>query len=151
MPLGTEITLRAPGLLNRALAKNMRNPVSTVYTRKDFRDAGDAGLIRVLEPQDIVVASDFLCDVAPLGAERCLHNIARIVKPGGHLFVSGIDLDVRAKVAGARGWRPVSQLIEEIHEGDPSVRGDWPFAWWDWSPLMLKETIGRCGIQPFFN
>lgn len=102
-------------------------------------DAGDAGLIRALGPQDMVVASNFLCHMAPPEAENCLRNIARIVKPGGHLFVSGIDLDVREKVARDLRWRPVPELIEEIHDGDPSVRGDWPCAWWGLEPLDAKR------------
>jgi len=103
-------------------------------------DAGDAGLIRALGPQDMVVASNFLCHMAPPEAENCLRNIARIVKPGGHLFVSGIDLDVREKVARDLRWRPVPELIEEIHDGDPSVRGDWPCAWWGLEPLDTKRA-----------
>jgi chemotaxis methyl-accepting protein methylase len=103
-------------------------------------DAGDPGLMRVLGPQDIVVASNFLCHMEPLEAENCLRNMARIVKPGGYLFVTGIDLDVRAKVASDLGWRPVLELIEEIHEGDPSVRRDWPCAWWGLEPLNKKRA-----------
>jgi chemotaxis methyl-accepting protein methylase len=102
-------------------------------------DAGDPGLMRVIGPQDMVVASNFLCHMEPAEAENCLRNMARIVKPGGHLFVTGVDLDVRAKVARDLGWRPVLELIEEIHEGDPSVRRDWPCAWWGLEPLNTKR------------
>jgi SAM-dependent methyltransferase len=98
-------------------------------------DAGDPELMRVIGQQDMVVASNFLCHMAPAEAENCLRNMARIVKPKGHLFVTGIDLDVRAKVARDLGWRPVLELIEEIHEGDPAVRRDWPCAWWGLEPL----------------
>jgi chemotaxis methyl-accepting protein methylase len=101
-------------------------------------DAGDPGLMRVLGPQDMVVASNFLCHMEPPEAENCLRNMARIVKPGGYLFVTGVDLDVRANVARDLRWRPVSELIEEIHEGDPSVRRDWPWAWWGLEPLNTK-------------
>jgi chemotaxis methyl-accepting protein methylase len=102
-------------------------------------DAGDPGLVRVLGPQDMVVASNFLCHMAPPEAESCVRNIARIVNPGSYLFVSGVDLDVRAKVAGDLRWPPVLELIEEIHDGDPSVRGDWPCAWWGLEPLDKKR------------
>jgi hypothetical protein len=61
--------------------------------------------------------------------------LAHLVKPGGYLFVTGIDLDIRAKVASELGWRPVLELIEEIHEGDPLVRRDWPCKWWGLEPL----------------
>jgi chemotaxis methyl-accepting protein methylase len=103
-------------------------------------DASDPGLRRVLGPQDMVVASNFLCHMEPSEAENCLRNIAGIVKPGGYLFVTGVDLDVRAKVARDLHWRPVPELIEEIHEGDPSVRRDWPCAWWGLEPLSTKRN-----------
>jgi SAM-dependent methyltransferase len=102
-------------------------------------DAGDPELIRILGPQDIVVASNFLCHMEPPDAEKCLRNIAGLVKPGGYLFISGVDLEVRAKVAGDLGWRPVSELMEEIHDGDPSVRGDWPWEWWGLEPLTKRR------------
>jgi chemotaxis methyl-accepting protein methylase len=103
-------------------------------------DAGGPGLMRVLGPQDMVVASNFLCHMAPSEAENCLRNIAGIVKPGGYLFVTGIDLDVRAKVACDLRWQPVLELIEEIHEGDPSVRRDWPCAWWGLEPFDTRRN-----------
>lgn len=104
-------------------------------------------LMCVIGRQDLVVASNFLCHMEPAEAENCLRNMARIVKPGGHLFVAGVDFDVRAKVARDLGWQPVLELIEEIQEGDPSVRRDWPCAWWGLEPLNKKEPIGRSGMH----
>jgi chemotaxis methyl-accepting protein methylase len=54
-------------------------------------DARDPSLIRALAPQDIVVANRFLCHMPPDEAEACLRNLAQLVKPDGHLFVSGVD------------------------------------------------------------
>ena len=48
-------------------------------------------LVDILGPQDIVVANRFLCHMEPVAAGTCLRNIARLVKPGGYFFVSGID------------------------------------------------------------
>ena len=98
-------------------------------------DAGDPGLVDVLGLQDIVVANKFLCHMAPTDAERCLRKLARLVEPGGYLFVSGVDLDVRTKVALDLGWTPVPDLIEEMHNGDPSVRHDWPWQYWGLEPF----------------
>jgi SAM-dependent methyltransferase len=89
------------------------------------RDAADPKLINILGPQDMPRAD----------AERCLGNIARLVSPGGYLFVSGVDLDVRTKVALDLGWEPVRELMAEIHDGDRSVRADWPWQWWGLEPL----------------
>jgi SAM-dependent methyltransferase len=102
-------------------------------------DAADPELINILGPQDMVVASNFLCHMAPADAERCLGNIAQLVSPGGYLFVSGVDLDVRKKVAVDLGWEPVRELIAEIHDGDPSVRADWPWEWWGLEPLNRSK------------
>jgi len=102
-------------------------------------DAADPELINILGPQDMVVASNFLCHMAPADAEKCLGNIAQLVSPGGYLFVSGVDLDVRTKVAVNLGWEPVPELIAEIHNGDPSVRADWPWQWWGLEPLNRRR------------
>jgi chemotaxis protein methyltransferase CheR len=98
-------------------------------------DARDPALVEALGPQDIVVANRFLCHMRPDEAEACLRNLARLVKGGGYLFVSGVDLAVRSKVARDLAWRPVTELIEEIHEGDPSLRRGWPFEYWGLEPF----------------
>ena len=102
-------------------------------------DAADPELINILGPQDMVVASNFLCHMAPADAERCLANIAQLVSPRGYLFVSGVDLDVRTKVAVDLGWEPVPELIAEIHNGDPCMRADWPWQWWGLEPMNRRS------------
>lgn len=103
----------------------------------DFQiaDAGDPGLAGRIGIHQIVVANRFLCHMPPSDAERCLRNLASLVEPGGYLFVSGVDLDVRTKVARDLKWATVPESMEEIHEGDPSVRGDWPWKWWGLEPF----------------
>ncbi len=103
-------------------------------------DASDPEIKNVLGLQDMVIGSNFLCHMAPADAEKCLRNIARLVKPGGYLFVSGVDLDVRTKVALDLGWKPVRELIAEIHDGDPSVRADWPWLWWGLEPFDQRRS-----------
>ena len=103
-------------------------------------DAADPELVDVLGPQDIVVANRFLCHMEPVAAGTCLRNIARLVKPGGYFFVSGIDLDVRTTVAQEMGWKPVTDLMREIHDGDASVRRGWPLEYWGLEPF--------CGDRP---
>jgi chemotaxis methyl-accepting protein methylase len=102
-------------------------------------DASDPELIWVVGPQDMVVASNFLCHMDPRAAERCLRNIARLVNPGGSLFVSGVDLEVREKVARELRWKPILDLIEQIHNGDPSVCADWPWEWWGLEPIDYRR------------
>jgi SAM-dependent methyltransferase len=95
-------------------------------------DAGGSGMLDLLGPQDVVIANNFLCHMEAPEAERCLRNIARLVSQDGYLFVSGVDLDIRTRVACDLGWKPLQELLEEIHEGDPSLRRTWP---WNYSAL----------------
>jgi SAM-dependent methyltransferase len=102
-------------------------------------DASDPDLITRLGPQDLVVANNFLCHMPARSAEACLRNLAQLVSPGGYLFVTGVDLDVRTKVALDLGWEPVAELRTEIHDGDPLVRSDWPWQWWGLEPLDQRR------------
>lgn len=98
-------------------------------------DANAADLHEVIGRQDIVFANRFLCHMPPILAERCLENAMSLIKPGGYLFVSGIDLEVRARTAMRMGWHPVPARIREIHEGDPSVLMGWPLKYWGLEPF----------------
>ena len=102
--------------------------------------AGDPQLVESIGLQDIVVANRFLCHMQPEEAETCLRSLVRLVKPGGYLFVSGVDLEVRTKVAKELGWMPVTELINEIHEGDPSLRQDWPMQYWGLEPFDQQRN-----------
>jgi SAM-dependent methyltransferase len=114
-------------------------------------DASSPELIDDLGLQDIVVANNFLCHMESPAAEACLRNIAGLVDREGHLFVSGVDLEVRTKVARELGWRPVPELIEEIHDGDPSVRGDWPWCWWGLEPLDRRRPDWPLRYAAFYR
>jgi chemotaxis methyl-accepting protein methylase len=98
-------------------------------------DAGDPELPSILGDHDIVVANRFLCHMEPAAAESILRNISRVLKPGGYLFVSGVDLDVRTRVATDMKWTSVTELMDEIHDGDPSIRDGWPFDYWAKEPI----------------
>jgi chemotaxis methyl-accepting protein methylase len=104
------------------------------------RDAGDPKLRDEIGIQDIVVANRFLCHMEPADADNCLRNIGQLVKPGGYLFVSGIDLNVRTRVALQMGWKPVTDLVTEIHNGDDSIRQGWPLEYWGLEPFDDNRT-----------
>jgi SAM-dependent methyltransferase len=117
-------------------AAKVKNPAREGITWH-IGDVGCSGVLEWLGSQDMVVANNFLCHMNPSEAERCLRNIAGLVKPGGFMFVSGIDLDVRTKVALELEWTPLQELLKEIHEGDPCLLRHWPC---DYS-----------GLEPFNN
>ena len=114
-------------------------------------DARDPRLVNVLGLQDIVFANRFLCHMPRKEAEACLLNLARLVKPGGYVFVSGVDLSVRSKVARELGWRSVTELITEIHEGDSSLRGGWPLEYWGLEPLDQRRIDWKLRYASVFQ
>jgi SAM-dependent methyltransferase len=99
----------------------------------------------------VVVANNFLCHMGDAEAERGLRNIARLVAPQGYLIVSGIDLDVRTKVASELGWKPVEELLEEIHEGDPCLRRLWPCHYAGLEPLDKRRQDWRIRYAATFQ
>src|SRR4030095_15800187 len=102
-------------------------------------------------PQRLVVANRFLFHMEPAASERCLRSVARLVKPGGYLFVSGIDLDVRTKTARALGWNPVADLLREVHEGDVSLLNDWPLEYWALEPFQATRRDGMLRYATAFQ
>jgi len=106
-------------------------------------NAADPKLVDVMGPQDMVFANNLLCHMYSWGAERCLRNVASLVMPGGYLFVSGIDLAIRTGVARAHRLEPVTDLIEEIHNGDLTLITDWPFKYWGLEPFSIRRHDWR--------
>jgi len=102
-------------------------------------DVGDPGIVERFGTQDIVVANNFLCHMTPGSAGRSLRNIARLVSSGGYLFVAGVDLDVRTNLARELGWKPVEELLEEIHGGDKWLRQLWPAHYAGLEPLDKRR------------
>lgn len=102
-------------------------------------DAASPGLVEMLGAQDMVFANNFLCHMDPPQAEACLRNVAGLVTAGGHLVVAGVDLEVRTAVALALGFTPIPDLLEAIHDGDPSVRASWPTEYWGLEPFDRRR------------
>jgi SAM-dependent methyltransferase len=114
-------------------------------------DVADPEMLDVLGSQDIVVANNFLCHMDAATAEKCLRNIACLVNPRGYLFVSGVDLNVRTKVANDLGWNPLQELLEEIHEGDPCMKTFWPWHYAGLEPLNKRRRDWRLRYAAAFQ
>ena len=102
-------------------------------------DANDPELVDKIGLQDIVVANRFLCHMQPEKAVRCLRTVTRLVCPGGYLFITGVDLDVRQSVMQETGFRPVVKNLEKIHYGDPSLFPGWPWEYWSLEPMDKRR------------
>jgi chemotaxis methyl-accepting protein methylase len=98
-------------------------------------DATQPAVIAKLGPQDMVIANRFLCHMQPDVAETALRNIATLVAPHGYLVCSGVDVDVRTKFVRSLGWTPITERIEELHDGDHTLRDGFPWEYWALEPL----------------
>jgi chemotaxis methyl-accepting protein methylase len=114
-------------------------------------DVREPAILDQMGPQDIVVASNFLCHMERSEADQCLRNIARLVDAQGVIFVSGVDLDIREQVARDLGWQPVDELLEEIHDGDSCLRGQWPFQYTGLEPLNKRRPDWRLHYATAFQ
>jgi chemotaxis methyl-accepting protein methylase len=114
-------------------------------------NAGDPALVGALGRKDVVVANRFLCHMHPEEAERCLRQLTELVKLDGYLFISGVDLGVRSKVAQEVGLTPVTELIEDIHEGDQSLRRDWPLRYWGLEPIDERRPDWKMRYASVFQ
>jgi chemotaxis methyl-accepting protein methylase len=97
-------------------------------------DALDPALSKILEPQDIVLANNFVGPFFEEKAEKCLLNISRVVKPNGYMVVFGMDLDLRTRWVKRQGYLPITDRIEQVHVGDRALL-DWPWTRWGLEPL----------------
>jgi len=114
-------------------------------------DATDPEVANILGVQDVVVANRFLCHMEPAAAEACLRNLGRLVKPGGYLFVSGVDLDVRTRVARDLGWQPVIEMMRDVHEGDSSLINGWPLDYWGVEPFCDDRSDWKIRYASVFQ
>jgi hypothetical protein len=114
-------------------------------------DVAEPEILDVQGPQDIVVANNFICHMDDWMAEKCLRNIARLVSPHGYLFVSGIDLDIRTKVAADLGLNPLQELLEQIHEGDICMKGSWPCRYAGLEPFNKRRQDWRLRYAAAFQ
>jgi SAM-dependent methyltransferase len=114
-------------------------------------DVRQSTTLDALGLQDMVVANNFLCHMDNSEAEKCIRNIARLVNPPGYLFVSGINLDLRTRIANELGWNPLQESLEEIHEGDPCMRSIWPCHYAGLEPLDKSRPDWRLRYASAFH
>lgn len=96
--------------------------------------------ISKLPKQDIVFINRLLFHMSKAEAERCLRAAASLVRQDGYLFVSGVNLDLRSRIAQEQGWRQITDYLEEIHSGDETMTNDWPFRRWGLEPLDKRRN-----------
>lgn len=100
-----------------------------------LQDVRDSMLESVIGPQDIVLANNILCHMYDSEAGKSLRNIAALISPGGHLFMYGVDLDLKVRTVRSLGLLPVRDMIEEVYLADWNALAKWPFTYWGREPF----------------
>ena len=105
-------------------------------------DITSEAFMGALEPFDLVFAQNVLFHLPRPVARRAFHNLAGLLRPGGALFINGMDSDMRIELTKAAKLTPVETLIEEIHNDARVDRGGaWAHQYWG------REPFSRSGAD----
>lgn len=113
-------------------------------------DVRNADAVETLGQHDVVMANNFLGPMADDEATGCLKGLMKLVKPGRYLVVEGIDLDVKSRVLGPAGWRPVLEDLEPVYFADYWKRG-WPWIRWGHEPIDRQRIDWRVRYSTIFQ
>lgn len=89
---------------------------------------------------DIVFAQNFLVHMDDATAAEAFARVVGAVKPGGALFVGGMNLNSKAALVRRHGLIPVDWEIEAIHDNDEMRRSAWPWGYWTLEPIDRSQT-----------
>lgn len=83
----------------------------------------DKPFMQTLGQADMVLAQNVLFHLPRPQAREAFRNLHEALKPGGALFINGVDADIRADMTKRLGLEPLEYLIEEIHNDARVDRG----------------------------
>lgn len=102
-------------------------------------DVRNDALVASLGAHDVVIANNFLGPMDDPEAEACLRSLVLLVKPKGYLVVEGIDLDLKCRVLGSLGLKPVAEALEAVYFADYWKIG-WPWVRWAHEPIDKSRS-----------
>jgi chemotaxis protein methyltransferase CheR len=107
-------------------------------------DITDAAYMDQLPRCELVFAQNVLFHLPRPVAKNAFKNLVRMLRPGGALFVNGMDMDMRVRLTKQYGLEPVAERIAEIHEDARVDRGaNWADSYWGREPLKMSRDWVR--------
>lgn len=88
---------------------------------------------------DLVFGQNFMIHMVPSDEAKAFKNLVDAVRPGGALFIGGMDLDARKLLVGQHQLSPVEWKLREIHEEDYARRNAWPWEYWSLEPFPSRS------------
>jgi chemotaxis protein methyltransferase CheR len=105
----------------------------------ELGDITDPGFMGRLSRSDLIFAQNVLFHLPRPIARRAFGNLVSVLRPGGTLFVNGMDADMRAKLTRDYSLEPVTERIKEIYEDSRVDRGaGWADSYWGREPLKMS-------------
>lgn len=92
-------------------------------------DLASPGLPGRFPQADLVFAQNVLFHLPPVLARVAFENLQRVVRPGGHLFVEGMELDMRVELTRRARLEPFEHNVRGIYD---EARRHVPENWWDY-------------------
>jgi chemotaxis methyl-accepting protein methylase len=119
-------------------------PEFRAVTSFEIGDITDADYMDRLPRSDLVLAQNVLFHLPRPLAKRAFAHLVSLLRPGGALFVNGMDTDMRVKLTKQYGLEPVTERIVEIHEDARVDRGaHWAHSYWGREPLKKSGDWTR--------
>ncbi len=84
---------------------------------------------------DVVFGQNYLIHMPDNLASQAFDSLIHALRQGGALFITGMDLDLRAQLSGKYGLKPVDFDLCQIHEDDLDKRIWWPWKYWSLEPF----------------
>jgi chemotaxis protein methyltransferase CheR len=107
-------------------------------------DITDERYMNELPRSDFVFAQNVLFHLPRPVAKRAFKNLVAVLRPGGALFINGMDTDMRVKLTKKYGLEPITERIAEIHEDARVDRGaNWASSYWGREPLKMSRNWVR--------
>ena len=100
----------------------------------------DKPLMDSLAGADIVVAQNVLFHLPRPQARTAFGYLHDMLRPGGAMFINGMDTDMRVSLTKKLKMEPLDFLVEEIHQ-DASIDrgGGWAGAYWGRRPFSRNS------------
>jgi chemotaxis methyl-accepting protein methylase len=110
----------------------------------DVGDITDPAYMGRLPKSELVFAQNVLFHLPRPVAKKAFKNLVDMLRPGGALFVNGMDMDMRVRLTKQYGLEPVAERIAEIHEDARVDRGaNWADSYWGREPLKMSRDWVR--------
>ena len=94
---------------------------------------------RQFKNYDLVLGQNFMIHMNKSSAEIAVAALAAAARPGGALFLGGMDLETKTSLLAPHKLMPLDWNILGIHEAEDMRRSAWPWEYWSLEPISPRR------------